>query len=46
MIKSIIERIVNAYTPDEEEENWDFEGLSTILHANLLRKRRNFNTMI
>ena len=38
MIKSTVERNVNAYTQDEEEENWDLEGLLDFLHANVLEK--------
>ncbi|PKR77996.1 preprotein translocase subunit SecA [Halalkalibacillus sediminis] len=36
MIHSTVERNVAGYTIDEEEENWDLEGLAEYLHATVL----------
>ncbi|WP_153463217.1 preprotein translocase subunit SecA [Sediminibacillus terrae] len=38
MMQSTIERTVQSYTSDEEEENWDLNALVEYLHANLLER--------
>ncbi|QTN00375.1 preprotein translocase subunit SecA [Sediminibacillus dalangtanensis] len=38
MMQSTIERTVQSYTSDEEEENWDLNVLVEYLHANLLER--------
>ena len=36
MIESTVERLVNAHTQDDEEENWDYDAIVKYVHANLL----------
>ncbi|WP_188206696.1 preprotein translocase subunit SecA [Alkalibacillus aidingensis] len=38
MIESTVQRNVEVYTEDEDEENWDLEGLTSFLHANILEQ--------